>query len=318
MTNKDLIQNYEEFSKQVENDFIGENFIDQLEWSMLMIRSRFKQMHLYEYLNPITSSTFNKAYLLSSEMNDNIEFLRPFTEYQCGPYIFPLINIKLMLIGETITLSKCKELSDIEKRGLNHKYRHVYSRCYAFYKKDTESFYAEENGYELGDNFFRLGHRNANEKLCTDSVPNPISLKKGYRFVSNAIKYIKDEDLIETSKSIAISYQIALSLFYEWSVYIKEKDNLGFVIPINPEILREIYNTSMMKFESRKAMLHFVKEHYRRRVARPDEEYSIFVNRYLRGENKFDFRGFYAEIIPPKYELNRVKTRKKIIDVTKD
>jgi hypothetical protein len=61
-------------------------------------------------------------------------------------------------------------------------------------------------------------------------------------------------------------------------------------------------------------MLHFVREHYRRKIANTNEDYSIFVNKYLRGEHKFDYRNFYAEIIPPKYDLLRAKTKKKFID----
>ena len=111
-----------------------------------------------------------------------------------------------------------------------------------------------------------------------------------------------------------MSYQVALSLYYEWSIYIKEYDNIGLVIPINPEILSEIYKTSLLEFENKKRMIHFVKDHYRRKKADVNQDYSVFIQKYLRGENKFNYKGFKAEIIPPKYDLNRVKTRKTFID----
>jgi hypothetical protein len=123
--------------------------------------------------------------------------------------------------------------------------------------------------------------------------------------------------IVDVMRLIAMSYQVAMSMYYEWSIYIKEYDNIGLIVPIEPQILSELYKTSLIKFESKKQMVHFVKGHYRRKPAASSEDYSVFVNRYLRGEHRFNYRGFYAEVIPPKYDLLRARTKKKFVDGSK-
>ena len=153
----------------------------------------------------------------------------------------------------------------------------------------------------------------ANGRLY-DKIPTPIPLIPGYVFPENAIKFLRKEEILDYCTLIAFSYQVAMSMYYEWNIYIKEYDNIGITIPIEPSILSEVYKTSMLKFEDKKRMIHFVKDHYRRKVANPNEDYSVYVQKYLRGENKFNYKGFIAEIIPPKYDLNRIKTKKKFVD----
>jgi hypothetical protein len=54
LMNKDLALSEEQFSEAVTNDFIGTDFIDRLEWAMLMIQQNFNQMRLAEYLPLVT------------------------------------------------------------------------------------------------------------------------------------------------------------------------------------------------------------------------------------------------------------------------
>src|SRR5471030_2552387 len=54
LLNKDLALSEEQFGEAVTNDFIGTDFIDRLEWAMLMIQQNFNQMRLAEYLPPVT------------------------------------------------------------------------------------------------------------------------------------------------------------------------------------------------------------------------------------------------------------------------
>lgn len=311
--NKDLIQNKSDFYSTVTNDFIGDDFIEQLEWAMLLIQSKFKQVKFAEYLSPVSANHFDKAFLMSCNLNDNIKFFAPQTSLQVSPEIFPLLNIKMMMIDETISLLKVKEMDALSKRGLQISRKYAFEFSSAFYKKDTECFYGQNNGYELNNSFFRL---NEKENLEFSDLPKPISLHPNYTFPKNAIKYLSAEDVIEITNKISMAYQVAMSMYYEWSIYIKEYNNVGFVIPIDPKILSEIFKTSMMNFENKKMMLQFVKSHYRRKIASENEDYSVFVRKYVRGEHKFNYRGFYAEIIPPKYDLNRLKTKKKFINAT--
>lgn len=317
--NKDLYgENFEKFEKNITNDFIGNDFIENLEWAMILIQSKFKQIRIAEYLPEITRNHFDKAFLIAgsvSDMNNKIRFLKPASGYNATPEMFPLLNLKWLNITETITLRKIKEIEPKEKFKLRIKNKYAYEISTAFYKKDTECFYGSKNGYGVNNGLFEIG--NNEKKLELNDFPIPISLHPNYLVPNDAIKYLDNDEIVDIIKSILMAYQIAMTMYYEWCIYIKEYDNIGLIIPIEPSILSEIYKTSMLNFEDKKRMLHFVREHYRRKVANPNEDYSVFVHKYLRGEHKFNYRNFYTEIIPPKYDLNRIKTRKKFIDSIK-
>jgi len=318
LLNKDLAVPEAAFVKAVTNDFTGDGFTDQLEWAMLMIQQNFKQMHLVKYLPPVTRGHFDKAYLMAGgpdSLNDNVRFFRPFGDFQATPEIFPDLNIKVMTLNDTIQLNKVKQLDLRTKKALNSKLQYTYELSGAFYNKDTEAFYGFRDGYELNKGFFNLFDKLEDDvKVHKTELPNPISLHPGYRVPKDAIAMIPKTQLMDVMRLIGMSYQVAFSMYYEWCIYIKEYDNIGLIVPIEPGLLSELYKTSLLKFDSKKQMVHFVKEHYRRKPASTGEDYSVFVNRYLRGEHRFDYRGFYAEVIPPKYDLLRAKTRKKFVD----
>lgn len=317
--NKELYREYyEKFEKNITNDFIGDNFIENLEWAMILIKNKFKQIRIAEYLPEITRNHFDKSFLIAdsiSEMNNKIKFLNPASGYNATPEMFPALNIKWLNITKTITFKKIKEIEAKEKFKLSIKNKYAYEISNAFYKKDTESFYGIKNGYGVNNGLFEIG--NDGKKLELNDLPVPISLHPGYSVPNNAIKYLDNDEIVDIIKSILIAYQIAMTMYYEWCIYIKEHDNIGLIIPIEPSILSEIYKTSILNFEDKKRMLHFVCEHYRRKIANPNEDYYIFVHKYLRGDYKFNYRNFYTEIIPPKYDLDRIKTRKKFIDSIK-
>jgi hypothetical protein len=321
LLNKDLALSEAQFTDAVTNDFVGGNFTDHLEWAMLMVQQNFDQMRLAEYLPAVTRHHFDKAYLITGgndDLNNNMKFFRPFTDLQATPEIFPGLNIKIMTIDETIQLNKVKQLDLRTKQILRSKLHYAYEISSAFYNKKTEAFYGFKNGYEFNKGFFSIGKKADNAgKLSFAEIPNPISLHPNYTVPPNAVTLLSKDQIIQVMRLIAMSYQVAMSMYYEWSVYIKEYDNIGLIVPIEPQILSELYKTSLIKFESKKQMVHFVKEHYRRKAGVPGEEYTVFVNRYLRGEHRFNYRGFYAEVIPPKYDLIRARTRKKFIDGSK-
>jgi hypothetical protein len=314
--NKDLIQPKEAFEKSVSNDIIGDDFADQLEWSMMILQDNFNQIKFGNHLAPIKRGHFDKAYLMHDDFHDNLQFLAPMVKgLQASPEIFPNLNMRTLNIGETITLRRFREYTPQKKRGLDcKKHKHVIEHSYAFYKKDTEAFYGGREGYAINPSFFKMGDNNQDKKINIKALPKLISLHPNYSIPENAFLMRDPEMIAEFIGSLLMNYQVAMSMYYEWSIYIKEYDNIGLIIPINPSLLSEIYKTSIMKFDSKKKMVHFVKDHYRRKVAKEGEDYSVYVNRYLRGENKFDYKGFYAEIIPPQYDLNRAKTRKKFIN----
>jgi len=257
--NADLIGSNEQFEKAITNDFIGNDFEEQLEWSMLMIQGKFRQIRLSNDAN-ITANTFDKAYLMSGSLNEDLKYLKPFGELQATPEMFPNLNIKFMIVSDTISLQKYKELTAVEKRNLSIKSKYAYEKSIAFYNKDTESFYTAKEGYEVNPSFF-------NGINSPSDLPKPISLNPNYK-TNKSIMELGADSAAEVINGISMSYQVALSLYYEWSIYIKEYDNIGLVIPINPEILSEIYKTSLLQFEDKKRMIHFVKQHYRRKKSR--------------------------------------------------
>ncbi|QJD95398.1 hypothetical protein HH214_05680 [Mucilaginibacter robiniae] len=320
LLNKDLALTEQQFREAITNDFIGAEFTDRLEWAMLMIQQNFHQMRFAEYLPAVTRNHFDKAYLIADgpdTLHRQMQYFMPFTDLQATPEIFPDLNIKLMTLEETIQLNKVKQLDLRTKQNLRSRLQYAYEISSAFYNKHTEAFYGFKDGYELNRGFFSLASKFEDaDKLSVTELPNPISLHPSYVLPPNAIRLLPKRQLMDIMKLIAMSYQVALSMYYEWSVYIKEYDNIGLIVPVEPQILSELYKTSLMRFESKKQMVHFVKEHYRRKVARPDEDFSVFVKRYLRGEHRFNYRGFYAEVVPPKYDLLRTRTRKKFVDAS--
>lgn len=311
---KDLNISKEELFSNVKNDFVGDDPVEQLEWAMMILQHNFKQMRFGDHLVEVQRSLFDKSYLIGGTLKNDMSYFAPFSEYQACPKIFPNINTRIMTIGDTIGLIKTRELPFEEKRGLNTNKRHSYQHSLAFYNKVTESFYGEVNGYEVNPNFFK--NINGVENINKADYPSAFSLKKNYVTPSMTIDKYMDSEIVEnTCNHIAMSYQVAMSLYYEWTIYLKEYDNIGIVIPIEPQMLSELYKTSLLKMDNPKRMVHFVRDHYRKKANIPTDDYSIYVNKYLRGEHKFNYRGFSAEIIPPKYDLNKAKTKKKFIDI---
>lgn len=348
--NKNLYRvSEEDFDKAITNDFIGDDFIEQLEWAMLMTRNaKFSQFKAGNHLAPVTRNTFDKCYLMNNGLKKDLKFLAPQTGYQASPEIFQNLNIKGMMITDTIQMYKVKDIT-ADRFKLKIKEPYAYEISFAIYKKDDEDFYCAKEGFGVKKDFFNIDYSRIPEirkrleliqKECdkfhltakyveeikalnkevhnmTTNKPVPYSLIPGY--VANAgSDYYESDWAQEISNKIAMSYQMALSFYYEWSIYVREPDNIGFVIPIDPHILKDIYTTSILKFDSSKRMMQFVKDHYRRKRASETDDYSVYIHRYLRGENKFDYMGFSAEIIPPRYDLNRAKTRKKITDTLCD
>lgn len=315
--NKDLYNiGYEKFCKDTENDFVGDDIIEQLEWALMITQGKFKQIKSSGYIKELTINHFDKSFLISSSFGrDDIKFFPLFNDLQVDPKIFPFINIKVLDIGDTIQFVGIKELREEEKRGLFVSRKHVYDINGAIYKKDTESFYCHSRGWEVNPSFFDYWKNyNGTTKIDKSYIPNIVSLKRGYRYFDNAVFSLPNEEIVDTITRIYTAYQVALSFYYEWTIYIKEYDNIGIIIPIDPSVLSDMYKTSLLNFDNKKAMIHFVRDYYRRKKALPNEDYSVYVNKYVRGENKFEFRSFKAEIIPPKYDLNRVKTRKNFIN----
>lgn len=102
--------------------------------------------------------------------------------------------------------------------------------------------------------------------------------------------------------------------YYQWFVYIKEYDDLGFRIPIGIDSLRSIFELRDVEQEGRrKAIIHWVGKHYRKVMTNKelDEFTYTKVKQHLRGETKFNWNGLSVNIIPSKYDIKRVNSKAK-------
>lgn len=117
-----------------------------------------------------------------------------------------------------------------------------------------------------------------------------------------------------------MSQQIKMQFanYYQWFVYFKEANSIGFRIPIAPESCKEIFEIrDVSEAGRRKAMLHWVSKHYRSiKVSEYSDEYrQTIVKKHLRGETKFNWKGFEAHLIPSKYDIAKVGSKKQFFSV---
>ncbi|WP_027384907.1 hypothetical protein [Epilithonimonas caeni] len=322
--NADLfLESESDFKKNVKNVFTTEDFSRQLDLAMYLSKSKFKQLFFNQHNKNITVNTFDKAFLMSSAFDSdlsNMGIYAPLSDMQANPKMFPSINLKFMHIGETITFQKMKYLSMLERRGLDVKNQHAYKYTYAFYHNDKDSFYAGEFGIGVNNSLFdvNLLEESKKEIINTSLLPTQFCIYPGYVQNFNQKEYWNSQEVVNDIKRVLISYNIMMSLYYEWSIYIKEKDGMGFILPIDSDKIKECFDSSIFRFEERKRVIHFVKDHYRKKPRTNSEDLSVYVQRYLRGENKVIYKDFKTEIIPPRYDLNRIKTKKNITDIFKD
>lgn len=309
--NKELYgQTFEEFAKSIEHNLLDSNFTEQLEWSMMMVQTRFKSIRARLNDAPITPATFNNAFLISSgvaEMKDGLGFLSPFGNADM-PKIFPNLNVRIINIGDVVTLRKFKALPMSERNNLYPIKKNCAEITTAYYQFGNDSFYTQKEGWQYNDRLF-----DSESALNLDSIPHPLSLRRGERYANDSVALVDPEWLVGIKRTITMSYSIAMTMYYEWCVCVRDSDSIGIIFPIDPSILKDLYNGSASKFETRKQMITFIRDHYRRKSISAND-YSVYVSRYLRGEKNFNYRGFTVEIIPPRYDLDRVKTKKQFID----
>lgn len=152
--------------------------------------------------------------------------------------------------------------------------------------------------------------------------PFRTSLKSGYELnpidVKNEfIKASKGENdfYLSQIKTLHLSLQLALTYDYEWSCYIKEKpDSLGVRIPIHPSSSKEIFMMrNLPEGKTRKrAIVNFVKDHYRT-IKGNGNERKVLIEKHLRGDLKFNWRGLEVHITPSPYDLRKYKSNKNFL-----
>ena len=63
----------------------------------------------------------------------------------------------------------------------------------------------------------------------------------------------------------------------------------------------------------KKAIVNIVKDHYRTIKGHNDNERQVLIQKHIRGELKFNWRGLEVHITPSPYDLRTIKTSKKFL-----
>lgn len=311
--NKDLVNNDFEVAKLPK---LRDDFIAKLENALMFLSYKDSNMWVGEALNNVPLKTFDGAWLtdisLRHEKEENFCFT-PYGDLQVTPSMFPDLNIKtLNLTGEIGHLSKIRFLSAKEKRHLENR-RYIYSQKTAFLDYGKQKWWTAEDGF---------GFDKVNETENSRFIaPVYASLKPGYILNKDEVAIRIKEDLNDKEspymvslKQLHMALQLALTYDYEWSCYIRETpDSLGVRIPIHPSSSKEVF---MMRNipegkTRRKAIVNYVKDHYRTVKNVKNEDTQILIKKHFRGELKFNWRGLEVHVTPSPYDLRKIKTSKR-------
>ena len=295
---------------------IREDFIAQLEHSLMYLSFKDSNLWHSEELNPFTLKQFDGAWLIDANLRQEKTdgfCLKAFGDLQVAPEMFPDLNLKtLTLDGYTPHLLKNKFLSHSEKRNL-YKYKYILSQKQGILDYEKQKWWLTESGYG-----FNKIENNDNLKSC---YLIPTSLKPGFMYPEYQVKKfisdsVNDEEHPYVRAYLAFHYslQLALTYYYEWSCYIRENENsIGIRIPIHPSSSKEVFiMRNIPEGNSRKkAIVNYVKEHYRKINNCNDQEVEILIKQHFRGELKFNWRGLEVHITPSQYDLKRIKSNLK-------
>lgn len=307
------------------------NFIDNLEWALLYLNlnkpaspARYNEMEEdIFHLN-----TFDGAWLLDvdrlGEASNKMIFLKPFSD-QATLSMFKNFNLKTFRLGSREDLQNEATGNENEKgMTMLQKYRLLDSKEVRHLKgvpKVVERRIAiaskDEKWYTFGNYYVHMELQKNGEHI---SVPYPTTINKNYYYKPSDIRaYTEKDEYLVLLQNFNMFLNLKLTAYYEWFVYIRENDkSLGIKIPIVPESAKEVFalRDTPEGEKRKKAICHFVKQHYRTVKNEYNEEIrQSLVKQHLRGETKFNWRGLQVNIIPAEYDLNRIKTRKKYIEI---
>lgn len=309
----------EQFSEKFTVPATGMNFYDKLEWSLMFLSFKDTMFELTEAKRPFNIKTFDGAWLLDAERlgaNSDVAILNP-DNTPVDPALFQNINLKTLSLNndpdpndssrsKMVQLQQVRTVAYENRRHIDQAFKTVVEWRIGVLS-NNEKWFLEQEAFGL--------HRK-NDKIH----PIPLSLNPKFFIPKELIgKYISDPEYKSTCDRVQMAYQLKMSEYYEWFVYFRENENsVGFKIPINPSASKDIFSLrETPESKRKKAICNFIKEHYR--TIRNDDlnsnEIEVLVKSHFRGETKFNWRGLEVHIIPSEYERNRIKTRKKFIEV---
>ncbi len=296
---------------------IRNEFIAKLENALMFLNYRALNMWHSEAKSEVLLKVFDGAWLTDISLkhkDDEVFALAPFGDLQVTPDMFPKLNIKLLNLGGEIGhMTKIRLLDSKEKRNLGA-HRYIYSEKAAFLDYGKQKWWTDEGGY----GFDKMQKTKDGFNYI---LPIHTSLKAGYQFDNKAVTKrivdgLKDENsmYLQTIRNLHMAMQLSLTYDYEWSCYIREtQDSIGVRIPIHPSSSKEVFiMRNVPEGKSRKrAIVNFVKDHYRTIKGLDNNERQILIKKHFRGDLKFNWRGLEVHITPSPYDLRRTKTTKK-------
>lgn len=309
--NMDLPKSYEEFERRTKIPKIRNEFIAQLEHSLMFLSYTDTPVSVSEAQSAFNLKTFDGCWIIGQSLrhSEGEGFVfAPFGDLQVSPDMFPNLNIRTLNLNDGMALlQKHRFLDAKEKRNLNN-YRFIDQYRYAYLDAEKRKWFSSEFGY--GFQTFKK-----QDKESLNFFPAvPVSLRPGYVYDDfDAIQHTKTTAYLEYLKVFHTSLNLALTQYYEWTCYIKETPNsIGVRIPIHPSSSKEVF---MMRnipegSQRKRAIVNFVKDHYRT-VKGLGNEREVLIQKHFRGDLKFRWRGLEVHVTPSQYDLNRIKTTKK-------
>lgn len=101
----------------------------------------------------------------------------------------------------------------------------------------------------------------------------------------------------------------AFSMRYEWQILIGREDSASLSMVASREAITEAFKLRDIPDGKtrRSALRNLVASHWRRRST--DAEMRDHVREHLRGQTKFTWHGLTCEVVPPKYDVERIGSK---------
>lgn len=354
--NKDLYgKSTEEFNKalDLDIDLEKEPLIGKIEWALMLLDMESSPIRFSEARVDFNLKVYDGAWLMSERFDSsNPNFIDPFGNYfdssEFNSKLFENFNFKTLMLNDNIQLQKWKSLTLEEKRGICLPNETAFSTNLSFATK--EKWYNNQTNYKVVD-VFKTNCKEKNliievlknsgikvgndiniegqtfswegfvKKTLNQEYLLPITSKKGYTFDNKSVlDYTSDSDYENLIQRYRMMLSCALTYHYEWCIYIKEHEkSIGFKVPITPESYNDIFSIrDVTKSGRKKAILHFVSEHYRnstKKASYDTVQSKTLINKYLRGETEFNWNGLKVSLIPSKSDIINTKTKKNFIDI---
>lgn len=198
-------------------------------------------------------------------------------------------------MGRTI---QCNSFGSVPAKVLRGKYRFIgkYNMGFATGRFIEHNQFISSIEYACWSmNRWRSSQRLRFDQAFLKNVPNagtaPIE-----RYVD------KGED--DIGAMCALGQSIALTYRYEWGAQFSIGNSARVVVPTTPQGIRSLFDDrdKPVDRDRRAAIRHWVNEHMRRK---PAGSFSS-IREHMRGQVKFSWRGFDVEILPSKFDTERV------------